>query len=273
MPEPTASSARAGATPQSMPVLSCSLHLHSAFTQQVYKRVWDRLKADLYVVTVRTRVSGMDEAARVMESFITEEFTKARKDLDGELERTDILIDSVKLAETPNYTHPLQTKAEYSTPRAKEYLDLLMKLDELLKRYDVLWLTGVIEPQARHQRSQMWKRRLTKIANRIRELGNQTRAGMARQQGERALSPTNGAASTSTELSPNAQNEDDEGSAEDAPVLEASDVNRTTGAAASAIEEVPLALDAASTSVVEEPRVTEESRAGRSLEPLAAAAS
>lgn len=176
---------RASVPPRPMPVFSCTLQLNTDFAQRVYKRSFDRLKADLFVLTVRTCASGMDEAAKAIEKIISEAFASARKDLDAELERSDALLDSVKLSDLPEYEGALSTKAKYSTPRAKEYLDLLMKMDQLLMRYDALWLAGHIETQPRVARSHNWQRRMIKIANRLRELGNRTRAGMTREAEKR----------------------------------------------------------------------------------------
>ena len=179
-PHPSASP-RASAPPGAMPVFKYTLTLNSDFTQRVYRRTFDRLKADLYVLTVRTRASGMDEAADAIEAVITEAFASARKDLETELERSDVLLDDVKMSDLAEYERKLVTQAAYSTPRAREFLDLLLKLDQLLMRYDALWLTGHIETRPRIARSQNWQRRMTKIANRLRELGNRTRASLTRE--------------------------------------------------------------------------------------------
>lgn len=185
-----------------MPVFSCTLQLNTDFAQRVYKRAFDRLKADLYVLTVRTRssgISGMDEAAKAIETIISEAFASARKDLESELERSDALLDAVKLSDLPEYEGALTTKAKYSTPRAKEYLDLLQQMDQLLMRYDALWLAGHIETQPRVARSQNWQRRMIKVANRLRELGIRTRASMTREADKRTA-PNTGATPAGAEV-------------------------------------------------------------------------
>lgn len=177
--------ARPSAPPRTMPVLSVNVKLNTEFAQRVYKRCFDRLKGDLYVLTVRTHAGGMDEAAQAIETILTETFASVRKDLDSEMERSDVLLDSVKLNELADYEGVTSIKATYSTPRAKEFLDLLIKMDQLLMRYDALWLTGNIESRQRWTRCQNWQRRLTKVANRLRELGNRTRSGLTREAEKR----------------------------------------------------------------------------------------
>jgi hypothetical protein len=180
--------ARPSAPPRTMPVLSVNVKLNTEFAQRVYKRCFDRLKGDLYVLTVRTHAGGMDEAAQAIENILTETFASVRKDLDSEMERSDVLLDSVKLNELADYEGVTSIKATFSTPRAKEFLDLLIKMDQLLMRYDALWLTGNIESRQRWTRCQNWQRRMTKVANRLRELGNRTRSGLTREAEKRAAS-------------------------------------------------------------------------------------
>ncbi len=94
---------RTSGPPRTMPVFSVSVKLNTEFAQRVYKRCFDRLKADLYVLTVRTRAGGMDEAAKAIETILSEAFAIARQDLDSELERSDALLDDVKLTDLAEY--------------------------------------------------------------------------------------------------------------------------------------------------------------------------
>jgi hypothetical protein len=166
--------------PPATPVLSYALTLNSDFAQRVYRRTWERLKPDLFVLTVRTRRSRQHEAAKAIENIITDAFSKTRRDLSADLERTEVLIDHVKLTDFPQYKQALSTQATYSTPRAKEFLLLLQQMDQLLIRYDALWLNGHIETHIREDRSHNWSRRLIKICNRLRQLAQTTRTKLAR---------------------------------------------------------------------------------------------
>lgn len=181
MSEAAPATPRATVPPRALPEFSLSMTLNTEFSARVYRRCFDRLKGDLYVLTVRTRASGMEEAARAIETVISEAFGSVRKDLDAELERSDALLDEAKLTELAAYEGVPITKATYSTPQAREFLDLLLKMDQLLMRYDSLWLGQRIDTQQRWSRCQNWQRRLTKVANRLRELGNRTRAALTRE--------------------------------------------------------------------------------------------
>jgi hypothetical protein len=192
-PQPAASDAAAQRrrrepkiiTPRGTPVGKCQVNLATEFAQRVFYRTWDRLKADLYVLTVRTRTAEQLEAAGALETLITESFDKARSDLVADMERTEVLRDHVKVRDIPDYEDRLDTLATFSTPRAREFLAIIQLMDQLLVLYDALWLAGYVETQERLSRSQNWQRRLVKVTNRIRELANRTRGQLSRQMDQR----------------------------------------------------------------------------------------
>jgi hypothetical protein len=169
-------------TPRGTPVSKCKITLNTEYAQRVFFRCWDRLKADLYVLTVRTRTFDQNEAAGALEAVISESFDKARTDLAADLERTEVLRDHAQVRDIPEYDDRLETVATFSTPRARQFLALVQQMDQLLVLYDALWLAGFAETQERIQRSQNWQRRLVKMTNRLRELANRTRSSLARQQ-------------------------------------------------------------------------------------------
>jgi hypothetical protein len=181
MNEVASAGPRPQAPPRTVPVFSLDLTLNTEFAARVYRRCFDRLKADLYVLTVRTRAASMAAEAKAIEMAIAGAFEAVREDLDAELERSDGLLDEAKLTDLPAYDGVPTTNATYSTPQAREFLELLLKMDQLLMRYDALWLGQRIDTQQRWSRCQNWQRRLTKVANRLRELGNRTRAALTKE--------------------------------------------------------------------------------------------
>ncbi len=155
--------------------------LNTAFAQRVYKRTFDRMKADLFVLTVRTCAQGQNEAAAAAEQFLEEQFGKVREDLNGELERAEVLMDHAGIDSMPVYEEALATEAEITTPNAGQYLSLIESLDQFLMRLDALWLTGKVETKHRTARSHEWQRRLIKLAGRVRDLGDRTRKFLSTQ--------------------------------------------------------------------------------------------
>jgi hypothetical protein len=183
--------------PLPLPVMTYTLTLKTEFAARVYRRCFDRLKGDLYVLTVRTTAFGLQKDSVDIESGIAEVFSSLRKDLDAELERSDALLDDAKLVELAQYNGVEPIEATYSTPLARDFLDLLLKMDQLLMRYDALWLGRTIDTQQRWSRCINWQRRLTKVANRLREQGNRTRPKLTREsQKEEKAVTTEGPAPT-----------------------------------------------------------------------------
>lgn len=210
MNESAPAATRSATPPRPLPVLTVTITLKTEFAARVYRRCFDRLKGDLYVLTVRTRAAGLTDAAKAAEEIINTAFSAVRVDLDSEMERSDALLDDVKLTGLAEYEGVPPTHASYSTPQAREFLDLLLKMDQLLMRYDALWLAQHIDTQQRWSRCQNWQRRLTKVANRLRELGNRTRAALTRENEKR--SATKGDAVTADSKQSQAESQDDAGS-------------------------------------------------------------
>lgn len=159
-----------------IPEFTRSVTLRTAYAQSVYRRNFERLKADLYVLTVRLHANGMEQAGKLVEQQCQEEFVKLGTDLNLEIQRVEVLMAKAGVKEDPTYERAQTFHAKFSTPKANEFLSLLIRMDSLLVRFDALWLTGEIDTHVRVDSSMNWKRRLTKVANRLRARGNQARA-------------------------------------------------------------------------------------------------
>lgn len=170
---------------RTLPSLKTAITLNTAFTQRVYNRVWDRLKGDIFILTVRAHAAGLPDVAQNAEKIINERFAEIRKDLDGDITRADMLIQNLGITELGQYDGALVTDAEFTTPQAKTYLDLLLSMDQLIMRMDAMWLNAEIETKACKDRSYEWQRRLIKAANRIRELATHGRRTIDEAQAKR----------------------------------------------------------------------------------------
>lgn len=211
--------------PRALPALTVDVTLSTAFAQRVFNRVWDRLKGDIFVLTVRSRSAGLEDVGAAAETVIKEQFDAIREDLAGELSRADHLIDQLGITSLGQYDGALTVAAEFTTPQAKRYLDLVLSLDQYIMRVDALWLNGEIETKQRTDRSYEWQRRMIKTANRIRQLSSDGRRTI--EQAQQARQKTR----PDTDTEP-AVNED--ATAPTAPTVpaEAVDVEDATAAAA-----------------------------------------
>lgn len=167
--------------PLAVPSMSVELTLQSLVTQRVYKRVYERLKADLYTLTVRTRTVDMDAAADAAEQLVGGMLDQLQKDLGDDIHRTDVLMEQGGITETGTYEAARTVNAAYTTPLAKRFLDLLQGVDTLVARLDALWLHGTIDTRNCKDRSYQWQRRLFKLANKVRERAHGGRTAMYRE--------------------------------------------------------------------------------------------
>ena len=161
--------------PLAVPSLSQTITLQTAISQRAYHRSYERLKADIYTLTVRTRTLDMDEAADLAETFMKNTFDQIEADLRDDIRRTDVSMEQAELSDTGRYEGAITRDATFTTPQAKRFLDLIVTVDTLVARLDALWLHGVIDTRNCKSRAYEWQRRLFKAANRIREHANSAR--------------------------------------------------------------------------------------------------
>lgn len=169
---------RAANAPLAVAALTTRITLNSPTTQRVYRRTFERLKADIYTLTVRTRTLDLDEAADTAEGIIAAMFDQLQKDLREDIRRTDLSMERDGITDTGVYAAAATMDATITTPLAKRFLDLIQAVDTLIVRLDVLWLNDSIDTRNCKDRAYTWQRRLFKTANRIREHAHTARKAM-----------------------------------------------------------------------------------------------
>lgn len=169
---------RAANAPLAVAALTTRITLNSPTTQRVYRRTFERLKADIYTLTVRTRTLDLDEAADTAEGIIATMFDQLQKDLREDIRRTDLSMERDGITDTGVYAAAATMDATITTPLAKRFLDIIQAVDTLIVRLDVLWLNDSIDTRNCKDRAYTWQRRLFKTANRIREHAHTARKAM-----------------------------------------------------------------------------------------------
>ena len=175
--------------PPPVAALSQTLSLQSPVAQRIYNRAFDRLKADLYTLTVSARTVDMDAAADVAEKFLKDAMDQLKRDLQEDIRRTDVLMDQNDIETTGNYPGAIELQASFTTPQAKRFLDLIQGVDTLAVRLDALWLNQIIDTRNCKDRQYQWQRRLFKTANRTREHAHSARRALTAAQERRGSRP------------------------------------------------------------------------------------
>ena len=184
-PQPARQRAPRRRTPPPVAALRQTLSLQTTVAQRVYNRAFERLKADIYTLTVSARTVDMDEAADIAENFLKDAMDKPARDLKEDIRRTDVLMDENAVETTGNYPSAVELQASFTTPQAKRFLDLIQGVDTLAVRLDALWLHQVIDTRNCKDRQYQWQRRLFKTANRTREHAHSARRAVTAAQERR----------------------------------------------------------------------------------------
>jgi hypothetical protein len=172
-------SARQRASAASRPFLAREITLRSLQAQKTYERDFSVTSANLYTMLVMTRVKSRDDIADQAEVVVRQLLDEFREEIKAEMARVEHLIAANALEDTAiEYSRPKTLSVEITSPEAHQYLNLILLLDQLMYRLDVLHMTGVVEHRAKMQRTYEWQRKLAKVAGRLRNHANSLKRSM-----------------------------------------------------------------------------------------------
>jgi len=172
----------ANQTVSSVPALQQTLTLETLNALKVFKRCYRLVDYNLYLGSVIVRVRGdgdpfateIDTVAQAIDALL-----KAENDyFDARLEALKAQlgkIDPQALGLT--FTHPETVVASMRTPKARQYLDLILKLETACQWIYAGWFAGRLDDGQQLSMSLELQRRLTKLSSRINTLAK----GLARR--------------------------------------------------------------------------------------------
>ncbi len=161
-PEPAAPRPRP--EPGSRPFIARVLKLKSHHAQQVLEFDFKSTAADLFTLTYMTRVRERhdlaDEAEALMAALLQEYLAGIREAIAAaDREIAAFALQDIEI----EYTRAQAMTVQVTTPHANQYLSLVLLLDELMYRLDVLHITGVIDTRTKFERTIDWKRKLRRL--------------------------------------------------------------------------------------------------------------
>jgi hypothetical protein len=154
----------------SQPFITQQAKLYSLHAQQVFSRGFDSCSRSLYTLSYVLRLIGTDDQASEVAALIEKEFTAVSTDLVNEITRTQMLLDNNGIDATVNYTAPQVVEAKISAPFAFKYLALIQSYDQFIGKLDALWFSAQIDDKHYAARIYEWKRRLQRLAGRVRQI-------------------------------------------------------------------------------------------------------
>lgn len=161
----------------SRPNLVDSLTLDTEVAQRIYQRTFQEVLRNVYSLSIVARIVSDDETSTdELNDLVVEKFSGMSELLDKEMARLKKLRDDNAITASPKYSNPLELEVEVSSPLASQYLQLIKKLDLIVKLLDCLWLAEELTAKQKLRGEYEWQRRLIKLANQIRDTYNRSRS-------------------------------------------------------------------------------------------------
>lgn len=161
--------------PVSQAVVHMNVELRSRHAQQVFRRTYSVAARASYTLAVMLRIYATDTEADAAGQIADDMLSNIRDELTAEIQRMEIIAGENGIKDGGvQYTVPDTFDAEVTSPRASQFLGLIRSLDRFIGLMDLLWLSGVYTDAQYHAGCYQWQRRITKLANRMRNLAQRS---------------------------------------------------------------------------------------------------
>jgi hypothetical protein len=149
------------------PYIKQPVTLYTYPAQGVFKRHWQRMASASFNLATLLRQLTTEENAAQVEKALDEATNDLMDRIKQEKERFQKTRDDVGAIGQPQYTAPLETSIEISSPRAGRLLAMLQQFDYLMVELDALWLHEAITDGPYNQHQRQWERQFSRLAGRI----------------------------------------------------------------------------------------------------------
>ncbi|MEA3410069.1 MAG: hypothetical protein U9R74_00840 [Pseudomonadota bacterium] len=144
----------------SNPSITREITFDTEFAQRVYRRIFVACSRALFVVDVVLRVIGTDEEFDQVDKLVIDKLQGAHDDLAAEIERLEEMAEARSVSQAPSYSFPKTVRIEITSPRANQFLGLIVQYDRFVSLLDTLWLNGVLDGKQRTEGSYAWQNHL-----------------------------------------------------------------------------------------------------------------
>lgn len=151
----------------SNPTMIRTVNLSTLQAHRVYLRTMRYVSNSLFNLGVILHIIGDRNDAAVTEKIISNEMEAVNNELSAALEQSKVVFDKVGITALVKYSHLISEDVTIQAPLTMKYVNLLEKMDELIRHIDTLWMQGTIESSSRAYNNSQWQSRLTKLANEI----------------------------------------------------------------------------------------------------------
>lgn len=194
----------------SNPTISRSIQLSTQQAQRIANRSLEYASYSLFSLDVILPIIGEKEEITTVETMIVNAMKEVMVDIDKQLAQLKALLDASDISELTAYSNPKIYDVEVQSPQIAQFLSIILKLDELVKHFDTLWLNGELKSFERSDQNHIWQRRISRLATKIVDIEKRARRS-AHEKG-RGEEVELAAPKKAGEMLPD---EDDDGSDED----------------------------------------------------------
>ncbi len=191
----------------------------------------------LYTLSVILRVLAPESECTKVDELVNQQLSATQKVIADEAARLEKLAESFGVSGTGmSYSAPLSVSAKLTSPRAASWINLIRDYDQLVEKFDILWLSHVISDSEHSKGIFNVKRVLMRCANDLRSLAIRSMAA-AQRNGEHNVPDPRAGTALSKEAAPVVNGEAQEASPEPTQpaVLDAVEVPATEAAPEEAI--------------------------------------
>lgn len=151
----------------SRPSFTETLVLNSEYTKRVHQRYFRSVVTALYMIDTILYVIGEKDHIEQVQAAVSGLIDACTHDLLTEIERLEKLRDENGISGTPKYSNPGRYEIEIVSPQVSQFVALMLKMDDVMKLVDTLWLSNVIANDKRADTEHQWQLRIQKLARRI----------------------------------------------------------------------------------------------------------
>ncbi|WP_427551949.1 hypothetical protein ACQE3D_25545 (plasmid) [Methylomonas sp. MS20] len=151
----------------SRPSFTQTLVLNSEYTKRVHQRYFRSVVTALYMLDTILYVIGEKEHIDQVQAAVSQLIEACTSDLGREIERLEKLRDENGISGTPKYSNPGSYEIEIVSPQVSQFVALMLKMDDVMKLVDTLWLSNMIANEKRADTEHQWQLRIQKLARRI----------------------------------------------------------------------------------------------------------
>jgi hypothetical protein len=151
----------------SNPTIEREVKLATLQAQRVYLRTMGYVSSALFNLGVIMHIVGDADDARATENVVRDAIANVSNQLDAAIQRSAEMMKNANASADVTYSYLVSEKSHLQTPLAMQYLNLIFKLEEVVRSIDTLWMLGEIESGQRSATNAEWQRSILRLANEI----------------------------------------------------------------------------------------------------------